>query len=244
VQEAQQQQQQQQQQGHVQPQQQQQQQQANLQPKNAVAGVPVQQQEHQHVVSAARRLPDGLAVATLSQQLHQQLALESQSCVLDGVLVVQHLPPKSLAEQQLVQSMQLLPSHEAAAALGLGQHVVRLKCRLKLPARCWDDSALQQWQNTSGGDHAVAQQHEKQQQQQHSQDGAAGLGFVIAVLRTGLPPSLAQQLQAEGAGVRLKSLSLVVSGSQPHTLVCSWLLHDEALAQQCVSMVELAAKGM
>jgi hypothetical protein len=222
----------------------QQQQQADQHLNSTVAGVPVQQQaQQQQALPTARLLPGGRAVATLSQQLHQQLALESQSCVLDGVLVVKHLPPKAPAEQQLVQSMQLLPAQEAAAALGLGQHTVRLKCRLKLPARCWDQSAVQQWQNTAQGDQAGTQQHEKQQQQQ-TEDGTAGLGFVTAVLRAGLPPSLAQQLQAEGAGMRLKSLSLEVCDSQPQTLVCSWLLHDDALAQQCVSMVELAAEGM
>jgi hypothetical protein len=240
VQEAQQQQQQQQQQPHVQPQHRQQQ--ADQQLTSADAGVPVQQQQ-QPVVITARLLPDGLAVATLSQQLHQQLALESQSCILDGVLVVRHLPPKAPAEQQLVQSMQLLPAQDAAAALGLAQHSVRLRCRLKLPACCWDGSAAQQWLNTAEAGDAGTQQPEEQQQQL-SQNGTAGLGFVTAVLRAGLPPSLAQQVQAEGCRVHLKSLNVAVSDSQPHTLVCSWVLHNDALAQQCISMVELAAKGM
>jgi hypothetical protein len=234
--------QQQQQQPHIQPQQQQQ---ADQQIGSVDPAVPLQQQQQQEL-PAGRLLPDGPSVATLSQQLHQQLALESQSCVLDGVLVVHHLPPKAPAEQQLVHSMQLLPAQDAAAALGLTQHTVRLKCRLKMPAGCWDQSAVQQWLQSAEGVGARIQQQVQQQQQQQllSQAGVAGLGFVAAVLRTGLPASLAQQVQYEGASVRLSSVCMSVSESEPRTMMCSWLLHDDALAQQCVSVVESAAESM
>jgi hypothetical protein len=190
-------------------------------------------------------LPAGLTIATLSQQLHQQLALESQSCILDGVLVVQHLPPKAPAEQQLVQSMRLLPAQDAAAVLGLAHHTVRLKSRLKLPAACWDAAALQQWLKAAGHRaNAVQQQLQEPPVAQQSVDGAVGLQFVAAVLRTGLPASVAQHVQQEGSRVRIKSISIAVLDAQQYMLVCSWLLQDDALAQQCIYLVEAAGKAM
>uniref|UniRef100_A0A383VXV8 Beta-Casp domain-containing protein n=1 Tax=Tetradesmus obliquus TaxID=3088 RepID=A0A383VXV8_TETOB len=225
--------------------QQQQQQQAGHETESRGAGSLLQQQQQQQQ-QQQKELPASSTVATLSQQLHQQLALESQSCILDGVLVVRHLPPEAPAEQQLVQSMQLLPAQEAAAALGLAHHTVKLRSRLKLPAACWDEGAVQKWLEAGGQRIKPVQQlqQQQQQQQQSSVNGAVGLMFVAAVLQTGLPASVAQLVQLEGSSVRLKSICIAVLDAQQYTLVCSWLLQDDALAQQSISLVELAGKSL
>jgi hypothetical protein len=227
---------------------QQQQQREGQHTSNTHKGAQLQQQQQQQEAAAGTSIlvPAELAIATLSRQLHQQLALESNSSIIDGVLVVRHLPPKAPAEQQLVQSMQLLPAQEAAASLGLANHTVRLKCRIKLPSCCWSEEVVQRWlqEGEINSSSAVQQLQQQQQQQQCSDDGAV-LRFVAAVLRTALPAALAQQVQQIGAAVQLRSIRIAALDEQQRgVLMCSWQLHDDALAHQCVSLVELAAKAM
>ncbi|KAF8067260.1 CPSF73-II [Scenedesmus sp. PABB004] len=167
--------------------------------------------------------------AALSCQLAQQLALESQRVVLDGVLVVHHLPPQLPATQPLVQRMQLLPPDDAAAAAGLRRHVVRLRCRVRLPPACW--AAAQ-----GGGAQPPA---------------AAALTHVAAALRAGLPAELAREVTANGSCTAVRSVEFAAppelrpgvgaDGDGERALACSWLPHDDALAARCLDLVQSAA---
>lgn len=232
----------------------------------AAAAQEVQQDHRQQqltTVAAAlgHATPQGPAVAslssnmaTMSKQLHQQITLESYGTVLDGVLVVKHLPPKLPADQPLVQSMQLLPASVAAAELGLQQHRVKQTCRIKIPTACykgWQKNTLQQGPVERQQQQASGQTDADAVQQVHGKgiSAADATALIACALRAGLPTPLSQQVVLQDSVVQLRSIVFKPSDAAATAdgalvMVCSWQLHDDALAQQCVSLIRLASAAV
>jgi hypothetical protein len=214
------------------------------------------------------------ATAVLSAQLQRQRALESQGCLVEGILVVQHqqVPAQQQQQrpaardlqqqqqqvlgQQSISSMQLLTPGQAATALSLPQHTIRLSCNLKIPHHCWHHSGCD--------DEAQADTRSQDAPATSTAAAAAAaalaLTFVADVLQAGMPAALSRQVvlalpdaSCQGS-VQLQSFKVLLTATQQkqqtqtqanaalsyRSLKCTWLLHDDVLAQQCLSLLQLA----
>jgi hypothetical protein len=160
------------------------------------------------------------SLVSVAADLQQQLQLEQQAVVVDGVLLVHHpqgvngssqqqqvggADPAQQQQQQPAVQMELLPAASAAARLQVQQHRVKLSCRLQLPP----------------DQHANAAE------------------YIAGLLRRGLPPSVAQGVIVSGPTVELRSLRFQHAAEACGT--CSWDLAEDALAQQCVGLVQQQA---
>jgi hypothetical protein len=180
----------------------------------------------------------------VATELQQHLLLEQQAVVVDGVLLVHHPPPTAaaaggdcqgagMAQQQVQQQpqhvvrMELLPAEAAAAVLHMQQHRVQLSCKLELPPGCW------------GGDQAGSQGS--------IEPTRAAVEFIASALREHLPAHLSKQVMiddGDAAQQRVQMGSVVFEHAaeacvdQPGCWKCSWTLSDDALAQQCVEVLQ------
>lgn len=173
------------------------------------------------------------SLVSVAADLQQQLQLEQQAVVVDGVLLVHHpqgvtdsnqqqggsadpVQQQQHHQHQAVQ-MELLPTASAAAVLQVQQHRIRLSCRLQLPPECMST----------------------QQQDRH----ATAASFIAGALQRGLPPPVAQRVIVSGLTVELRSLRFQLAAEAcgdggAGCWKCSWDLADDALAQQCVGLVQ------
>jgi hypothetical protein len=185
------------------------------------------------------------AFVSLAAELRQQLQLEQQAVVVDGVLVVHHPSPtqeqdnpdSSGQQREQVVRMELLTADAAAAALQMQQHRVKLGCRLRLPPECCN--TLQQEQGQQHGASTEGLVATGMQQTQ------AVAGFIAGVLRSCLstPAAGLVQLSHDREQVQVRSVVFqhAAEASDDSCWKCSWYLADDPLAQQCVTLLQQAA---
>lgn len=200
------------------------------------------------------------SLVSIASELQQQLQLQQQAVVLDGVLLVHHNQQPQQQPQQgancehqqpAVSRMQLLPAEAAAAALQMQQHAIKLVCKLRVQ----QGQQLQQQQHEVGQAGGVSAPG---QQPVTAADDAVAAGYIAAVLRSGLPPPAASEVRlvhgevagvggerrVQSAVVRVRSVTIErAAEAQPPSddsscWKCSWHLADDALAQQCVALVQ------
>jgi hypothetical protein len=188
-----------------------------------------EQQQEGHPDSSVPTTREPPPLEALSRELQQQLDLEQQAVVVDGMLLVHHPPAQPGGSSRSGGGqpvMHLLPMEDAAASLQMEQHSLRLSCRLRLSPAAWVKQEEGQASSAADDDKRQA---------------SAAAAAVADVLRLGLAAPLAQLVRVDSTisgavVVQLRSVSLRPDAES--SLACSWLLPDDALAQQCVSLLE------